>query len=254
MFSLKNKYLNSLIFLHNFLFYIFLMIFPVSFGFAQWFLSNFLWERWSHWWEIFLIFYYRHLASLVLFSCSVVSSSLQRHGLQYARPRCSMPTPGVYSKSCPLSQWCHQTILYWLLLLPPSIIPSIRVFSNKSVICIRWPKYWSVRFSISPSSEYSRLISFRVFRMVTLETPCKADMTWGLWSVGTILYSYRRAWRECLTKHCLGASLQPPEQKGHGRALRSASSRDFLHQWRCLPPNAMFKSNQRPKLNIWFCS
>ena len=134
-----------------------------------------------------------------------------------------------------------------------SIIPSIRVFSNESVLCIRWPKYWSVRFSISPSSEYSGLISFRVFRIVTLETPCKADVTWGLWRVGTILY-FRRAWRECLTKHCLGASLQPPEQMGHGRALRSASSRAFLHQWRCLPPNAMLKSNQRPKLNIWFCS
>ena len=50
------------------------------------------------------------------------------------------------------------------LLLPPSIFPSIRVFSNESVLCIRWPKYWSFSFSISPSSEYSGLISFRVNR------------------------------------------------------------------------------------------
>ena len=48
------------------------------------------------------------------------------------------------------------------LLLPPSIFPSIRVFSNESVLCIRWPKYWSFSFSISPSNVYSGLISFRM--------------------------------------------------------------------------------------------
>ena len=52
-------------------------------------------------------------------------------------------------------------ILYCLL-LPPSILPSIRVFSSESVLCIRWPKYWSFSFSISPSSEYSGVISFRI--------------------------------------------------------------------------------------------
>ena len=49
-----------------------------------------------------------------------------------------------------------------LLLLPPSIFLSIRVFSDKSVLCIRWPNYWSFSFSISPSNEYSGLISFRM--------------------------------------------------------------------------------------------
>ena len=48
------------------------------------------------------------------------------------------------------------------LLLPPSILPNIRVLSNESVLCIRWPKYWSFSFSISPSNEYSGLISFRM--------------------------------------------------------------------------------------------
>ena len=48
------------------------------------------------------------------------------------------------------------------LLLPPSIFPSIRVFSNEPVLCIRWPKYWSFSFNISPSHEYSGLISFRI--------------------------------------------------------------------------------------------
>ena len=47
-------------------------------------------------------------------------------------------------------------------LLPPSILPSIRVISNDSVLCIRWPKYWSFSFNISPSNEYSGLISFRM--------------------------------------------------------------------------------------------
>ena len=56
----------------------------------------------------------------------------------------------------------NHLILCRSLLLPPSIFPSIRVFSNKSVLCIRWPKYWSFRFSISPFNEYSGLISFRI--------------------------------------------------------------------------------------------
>ena len=52
--------------------------------------------------------------------------------------------------------FCHP------LLLPPSIFPSIRVFSNESALCMRWPKYWSFSFNISPSNEYSGLISFRM--------------------------------------------------------------------------------------------
>ena len=55
-----------------------------------------------------------------------------------------------------------QLILCYPLLLPPSTFPSIRVFSNESVLHIRWPKYWSFSFSISPSKEYSGLISFRM--------------------------------------------------------------------------------------------
>ena len=56
----------------------------------------------------------------------------------------------------------NHLILCHPLLLLPSIFPSIRIFSNESVLCIRWPKYWSFSFSISPSNEYSRLISFRM--------------------------------------------------------------------------------------------
>ena len=56
----------------------------------------------------------------------------------------------------------NHLILCHRLLLLPSIFPSIRVFSNESILCIRWPKYWGSSFSISPSKEYSGLISFRV--------------------------------------------------------------------------------------------
>ena len=100
-------------------------------------------------------------AAPVQFSCSVVSNSLRPHGLQHARPPSPSPTPGVYSNSCSLSQWCHPAISSYVvrpLLLPPSIFPSIRVFSNESALRIRWPKYWSFSFTISPSSEYSGLI------------------------------------------------------------------------------------------------
>ena len=99
----------------------------------------------------------------VQFSCSVVSDSLRPHGLQHARPLCLSLTPGVYSSSCPLSWWFYPTTSTCRpLLLSPSISLSIRVFSNESDFHIRWPKYWSFSFSISPSNEYSGLISFRM--------------------------------------------------------------------------------------------
>ena len=83
-----------------------------------------------------------------------MSDSLWPHGLQHTRLLCPPLSPGVYSNSCPLNQWCYLTISFSanLLLLLPSIFPSIRVFSNESALHIRWPKYWS--FSISPSNEY----------------------------------------------------------------------------------------------------
>ena len=108
---------------------------------------------------------------LLLFSCSVVSYSLLPHGLQQTRLPCPSLSPRVCSNSGPLSQWCYPTIsliLCHLFLFLPSIFPSIRVFSIESALPIRWPKYWSFSISISPSKEYSGLISFRIEWFVLL--------------------------------------------------------------------------------------
>ena len=88
---------------------------------------------------------------------------------QPARPPCPSPNPGVYPNSpIELVMPSNHLILCHPLLLLPSIFPSIRVFSNESVLRIRWLEYWSFSFSISPSSEYSGLISFRVDGLILL--------------------------------------------------------------------------------------
>ena len=91
-------------------------------------------------------------------------TSLRLHGLQLARLPCLSLSPGVWSDSCPFSQWCYLTIsssAHHLLLLP-SIFPIIGIFSNESTLCIRWPKYWNFIFTVSLSNEYSGLVSFRI--------------------------------------------------------------------------------------------
>ena len=100
--------------------------------------------------------------SSVQFSHSVVSDSLQPHEPQHARPPCPSPTARAYTN--PLSWWCHPNhlILCHPLLLLPSIFPSIRVFSSKSALLIRWPKYWSFSLNINPSNEHPGLISLRI--------------------------------------------------------------------------------------------
>ena len=89
--------------------------------------------------------------------------SLRPRGLQHARLPCPSPTPGACSNSCPLTS-IHLILCHPFLLLP-SIFPRIRVFSHKSVLYNKWPKYWSFSFSISPFNEYSGLISFRIDRL-----------------------------------------------------------------------------------------
>ena len=96
--------------------------------------------------------------------CSVVSDSLQLHGLQQARLPCPSLSPGACSNSCPLSWWCHPTISFSVTSFSscPQSFPALGFFSNESALRIRWPKYWSFSFSISPSNEYSELVSFQI--------------------------------------------------------------------------------------------
>ena len=91
-----------------------------------------------------------------------MSDSSQPHGLQHSRLPCPSAASRAYSNSCLSHQWLpsNYLILCHPLLLPPSIFPSIRVFSSESVLCIRWPKSWTI--NISPFNEYSGLIPFRI--------------------------------------------------------------------------------------------
>ena len=115
----------------------------------------------------------------MLFHCFSVAQSCQTlrpHEQQHARG-CPSLSPRACSNLCPLSQWCHPTISSCRpLLLLPSIFPSIKVFSSESALCIRWPKYWSFSFSISPSNEYSGLIFFRIdrFHLLTVQEYLKS--------------------------------------------------------------------------------
>ena len=97
-------------------------------------------------------------------SCSVTKSCpthCDPRGLQHARLPCPSPSPGISSNSSIESVTLSNHLIHCRpLLLLPSSFPSIRVFPNESGLPIRWPKYWS--FSISPSNEYSGLISFRI--------------------------------------------------------------------------------------------
>ena len=105
---------------------------------------------------------YIYICSVSQFSCSVMSDSAP-HGLQHARLPCSSPTPRACPNSSPSSWWCHPTISSSLV----SFSSCLQSFlasqsSNESVLHIRWPKYWSFSFSISPYNEYWGLISFRM--------------------------------------------------------------------------------------------
>ena len=114
----------------------------------------------------------------MLLSHQVLSDSLWPLGLQHAR----LPCPSLSSRVCSNS-WSIESVMpfshlifYCPLLLLPSIFSSIRVFSSESALCIRWPKYWN--FSISPSSEYSVLISFRIdwFDLLVVQGTLKSSL------------------------------------------------------------------------------
>ena len=90
-----------------------------------------------------------------------MSDSLRPHELQHARLPRPSPSPGVCANSCPLSWWCHPTFSSSVIPFSscPQSLPESGSFPMTWLFFIRWPKYWN--FSISPSNEYSGLISFR---------------------------------------------------------------------------------------------
>ena len=99
----------------------------------------------------------------VQFSCSVISDSLGPHEPQHARSPCPSPTPRVHPNPCPLSWWHHPTISSSVVPFSscPQSFPASGSF-QMSALHIRWPKYWSFSFNISPSNEHPGLISFRM--------------------------------------------------------------------------------------------
>ena len=129
-----------------------------------------------------------------------MSDSLRPHGLQHARSPCPSPTPRVYPKLMSIESvipsnhliFCHP------LLLQPSIFPSIRVFSNGSVLCLRWPKYWSFSFSISPSNEYSGLISFRIdcFHFLAVQGTQESSPTAQFKSINSLVLKFELSTHE----------------------------------------------------------
>ena len=112
-----------------------------------------------------------HRKLLLLFSHSVLSNSLWPHGLQHARLPCPSLSPRACSNSCPLSRWCHPTISSSVA--PFSCLQSFPASGSFPVswLYALWPKYWSFSFSISPSNEYSGVISFRIDWLDLLASP-----------------------------------------------------------------------------------
>ena len=132
------------------------------------------------------------IEGLVQFGCSVVSDSLQPHGLQQARLPCPSPTPRACSNPCSLSQWCHPTI-------SSSVIPSLPAFYLSQqqglfqwvALHIRWPNYWGFSFSNSPSNEYLGLISFRIdcFDFLAVQGTLKSLLQHHSWKASILWHS-----------------------------------------------------------------
>ena len=135
----------------------------------------------------------KQIYASVQFSCSVVSDSLWPHEPQCARPPYPSPTPRTHPKPCPSSQWCHPTISSSVIPFSscPLSFPASGSFPMSQLLHIRWPKYWSFRFNISPSNEYSGLISIRIdqFGLLAVQGTLKSSPTLLFKSINSLVLS-----------------------------------------------------------------
>ena len=141
--------------------------------------------RWSSFFKCWVLSQHFHSPSHIKrlfsscsfqFSCSITFNSLWPYGLQHTRLPCPSPTQSFLKfMSMELVMPSNHLILCLPLILLSSIFPSIRVFSSESPLLIRWPKYWSFSFHISPWNEYLELISFRIdwFDLFTVQGTLK---------------------------------------------------------------------------------
>ena len=120
-----------------------------------------------------------------------MSESFRPHGLQHARPPCPSPTPRVYSNSCPLSWWCHPTISASVIPFSPCL-QSFPASGSFPVSQFFTSAYWSFSFSISPSNEHPRLISFRMdwFDLLPVQGILKSSPTPRFKSINSLPLSF----------------------------------------------------------------
>ena len=122
-----------------------------------------------------------------------MSDSVQPNGLQHTRLPCPSPASQSLLKLISIKSVMPSSrlILCRLLLLPPSIFPSIRIFSNELAFRNRWPKYWSFSLSISPSNEYSGLVSLGIdgFDLLAIQGTLKSFLQHHSWKASILRHS-----------------------------------------------------------------
>ena len=125
--------------------------------------------------------WFHFLSFIPCCSCSVtMSNSWRLHGPQHTMLLCPSVSPGIWSNSCPLSQWCYLTTSSSATPFSFCLqsFPASGSFPMSQQLCFRWPKYWSFSFSMNPSNEYSGLISFRMdcFDLLEVQGTLKSSL------------------------------------------------------------------------------
>ena len=149
---------------------------------------------------------------------------------------------------CWVGEALNHLILCCPLLLPPSIFPSTRVLSNESVLCIRWPKYWSFSFNVSPSNEYSGLISFRIDQLdiLAVQWDCKCLLQHHIESINSS--ACKRKSRTSKPRESDAVVEAGLEQRGQ-KSRRAVTSRSWKEAGKILP----WRFQKKPALQAPWC-